>query len=103
MARRPEPLQTTRLLAVGFVMWLLYALIYVIAPQPTSSHLVGLLTATTFLLLYGGLLFLGVGMFLRASAWAQAWRDGTDAPYDFPADVIVSERTDFPAEDDPDF
>jgi hypothetical protein len=103
MPRRPEPLQTTRMLAVGFGMWLLYALIWIIAPQPTSSHLVGLLTASTEILLYGGLLFLGVGMFLRAAAWAQSWRDGTDAPYDFPADVIVSERIDFPAEDDPDY
>lgn len=103
MPRRPEPLQTTRVLGVGFVMWLLYAVIWIIAPQPTSAHLVGLLTAATELLLYGGLLFLAVGMFLRATAWAQAWRDGTDGPYDFPVDVVVSERTDFPAEDDPDF
>ena len=52
---------------------------------------------------WGGLLFLAVGMSLRASAWIQDWKDGTDAPYDAPTDVIVSERIDFPAEDDPDF
>ena len=38
MPRRPEPLQTTRVLGVGFVMWLLYAVIWIIAPQPTSAH-----------------------------------------------------------------
>jgi hypothetical protein len=103
MPRRPEPLQTTRMLGVGFGMWLLYAVILIIAPNPSSSHLVGLLSACTDVLLDGGLLFLGVGMFLRASAWAQAWRDGTDAPYEFPDDVIVSERIDYPAEDDPDY
>jgi hypothetical protein len=103
MPRRPEPLQTTRMLAAGLILWLLYAIILVWYPQPTSRHAVGLITTISNLSLYGGLVFLGVGMFLRATAWAQAWRDGTDGPYEFPADVIVSERTDFPAEDDPDF
>ena len=42
-------------------------------------------------------------MFLRATAWAQAWRDGTDGPYDLPVEVVISEHTGFPAEDDPEF
>ncbi|BEP12359.1 hypothetical protein acdb102_06700 [Acidothermaceae bacterium B102] len=103
MPRRPEPLQTTRMLGAGTLLWLIYAVIWIWYPQPSSKHAVGFVTALYNVCLFGGLLFLAVGMFLRASAWAQAWRDGTDAPYDFPADVIVSERTDFPAEDDPDF
>ncbi|MDX6255811.1 MAG: hypothetical protein QOJ11_2145 [Frankiales bacterium] len=102
MQRRPEPLQTTRMLGVGLALWFFYGVIFILAPQPTSSHLVGLLTATTNLLLYGGLIFLFIGMFLRATAWAQAWREGTDGVYERPADV-VSERADFPAEDDPDY
>lgn len=103
MQRRPEPLQTTRMLGAGLVLWFFYALIFVLAPQPTSTHVVGLLTATTNLLLYGGLIFLFIGMFLRATAWAQAWRDGTDGGYERPVDVVVSERMDFPAEDDTDY
>jgi hypothetical protein len=103
MPRRPEPLQTTRMLAVGAFLWLIYAVIWIWYPQPASKHGVGFVTALYNVCLLGGLLFLGVGMFLRASAWAQAWRDGTDGPYDVPADVVMSENPTFPAEDDPDF
>lgn len=103
MPRRPEPLQTTRMLGVGAFLWLLYAVVWIWYPQPSSKHGIGFFTAFYNVCLFGGLLFLAVGMFLRATAWAQAWRDGTDGPYDFPADVTVSENPGFPAEDDPDF
>jgi hypothetical protein len=103
MQRRPEPLQTTRMLAGGLALWLFNALIRILAPEPTSTHVQGLLSSILDFAFWGGLLFLGVGMFLRATAWAQSWRDGTDGGYELPVDVIVSERIDFPAEDDPDF
>jgi protein-S-isoprenylcysteine O-methyltransferase Ste14 len=103
MPRRPEPLQTTRILAAGAFLWLILAILGIWSPQPESKHVVGLLSVVYTLCEYGGLLFLGVGMFLRATAWTQAWRDGTDGPYDVPADVVMSENPTFPAEDDPDF
>lgn len=103
MQRRPEPLQTMRMLGTGALLWVIYVIIWIWYPQPTSPHAVGLVTAINNLSLYGGFLFLGVGMFLRATSWLQEWRDGTDGPYQVPGDVIVSERLDFPAEDDPDF
>lgn len=103
MRRRPEPLQTTRLLGSGLFLWLIYAFVFVLSPTITNTHMSGLINALTTFCLYGGLVFLLTGMFLRATAWAQDWRDGTDAPYDAPNDVIVSERVDFPAEDDPDY
>jgi hypothetical protein len=103
MPRRPEPLQTTRMLGLGAFLWLLYAAISIWYPTPTNKHAVGLVSAVSYIALYGGLVFLGVGMFLRATAWVQAWRDGTDGPYDFPIEVVLSENPGFPAEDDPDF
>ena len=91
------------MLAFGLFLWLIYAALAIRYPTSTNKHTVGLITAISYISLYGGLIFLAVGMFLRASAWIQDWKDGTDAPYDAPTDVIVSERIDFPAEDDPDF
>jgi hypothetical protein len=103
MQRRPEPLQTTRMLGAGLFLWLLYAVIAVWNPSASSAHVVGFITAVADLARYGGLILLLVGMFLRATAWATAWREGTDGLYEQPADVVVSERMDFPAEDDPDY
>jgi hypothetical protein len=103
MRRRPEPLQTTRMLGAGLALWLFNALIRIIAPNPSSLHTQGLLSSVLDFAFWGGLIFLFIGMFLRATAWAQAWRDGTDGGYELPVDVIVSERMDFPAEDDPDY
>ena len=103
MPRRPEPLQTTRMLGAGTLLWLIFAVLWIWYPQPSSKHVVGLLTVIYTFCQYGGLLFLGVGMFLRATAWTQAWRDGTDGPYDAPTGVLLSENPTFPAEDDPEF
>jgi hypothetical protein len=103
MQRRPEPLQTTRMLGAGLALWLFNALIRIIAPNPGSTHTAGLLSSVLDFAFWGGLIFLLVGMFLRATAWAQAWREGTDGLYERPADVVVSERMDFPAEDDPEY
>ena len=102
MQRRPEPLQTTRMLGAGLFLWLVYAAIAVWNPSASSQHVVGLITAVADLARYGGLILLLVGMFLRATAWAQAWRDGTDAIYERPGD-FGPERPAFPPEDDPDF
>jgi hypothetical protein len=103
MPRRPEPLQTTRMLGLGFVLWFINAAMRIISPTISSAHVTGLWLAILDWTFWGGLLFLSVGMFLRATAWAQAWRDGTDGPYDFPTEVVRSENPGFPAEDDPDF
>jgi hypothetical protein len=89
------------MLSVGAVLWLANALLRIISPEPSSTHAQGLLSSILDWTFWGGLLFLAVGMFLRATAWAQDWRDGTE-PYVVP-DVIISERTDFPAEDDPEY
>ena len=102
MQRRPEPLQTTRLLGVGALLWLINAVLRVLAPTITSVHVGGFFSVVLDWTFWGGLLFLGVGMFLRATAWAQNWRDGTDAIYERPGD-FGPERPAFPPEDDPDF
>jgi hypothetical protein len=102
MQRRPEPLQTTRMLGAGLFLWLVYAVLAVWNPSSTSRHVVGFIAAVADLAKYGGLILLLVGMFLRAAAWSVAWRDGTDSIYERP-DTAVPERTEFPAEDEPDF
>lgn len=91
------------MLGLGLFLWLVNGFLRILSPRINSRHVVGLLSGILDWAFWGGLLFLAVGMFLRASAWLQDWKDGTDAPYDAPTDVIVSERIDFPAEDDPDF
>ena len=91
------------MLAAGAALWLIYAIVSIWYPTPKNRHAVGLITVVSYIALYGGLIFLLIGMFLRATAWIQAWKDGTDGPYDVPTDVVVSERVDYPAEDDPDF
>ncbi len=103
MQRRPEPLQTTRMLGAGLLLWLVYAVIAVWNPSASSPHVVGFIQAVADLARYGGLILLLVGMFLRAAAWTTAWREGTDQIYERPAEVVDSERPDFPAEDDPDY
>ena len=102
MPRRPEPLQTSRMLGTGVFLWLINAVLRIAAPSITSSHVDGFWLTILDWTFWGGLLFLAVGLFLRATAWAQAWREGTDGVYLPPTDV-VSERLDFPAEDDPDY
>jgi hypothetical protein len=103
LPRRPEPLQTTRMLSTGLALWLLDAVLVVWNPNSTSGHVLGLISIVQSMLLDGGLIFLLIGMFLRATAWGQAWRDGTDEVYEVPRNAPVSERIDFPADDDPDF
>lgn len=105
MPRRPEPLQTTRMLSTGLALWLLDAVLVVWNPNSSSGHVLAFISIAETMLLDGGLIFLLIGMFLRATAWAQAWRDGTDGQY-VAADAAgspVSERLDYPADDDPDF
>jgi hypothetical protein len=103
MPRRPEPLQTTRMLSTGLALWLLDAVLVVWNPNSTSGHVLAFISIAETMLLDGGLVFLLIGMFLRATAWSQAWRDGTDAQYGLSPDAPASERLDYPADDDPDY
>jgi hypothetical protein len=91
------------MLSTGLALWLLDAILVVWNPNSTSGHVLALLSIVETMLLDGGLIFLLIGMFLRATAWAQSWRDGTDTQYGLPTDAPVSERLDYPADDDPDF
>jgi hypothetical protein len=99
MPRSPEPVQTSRVLAVGAFLWVINAALRIVNPSISSTHLQGVLSTVLDWTFWGGLLMLAVGMFLRATSWVQDWRDGTDR-YQPPSDVVVSERLDFPADDD---
>src|ERR1700712_2199931 len=102
MQRRPEPLQTSRMLGAGLFLWLFYAVLAIWNPSSTSRHVVGFIAAVADLAKYGGLILLLVGMLLWAAAWAVAWRGGPADIYESPSPA-GPERIDFPAEDEPDY